>query len=63
MDATDTLTKTEKIIAELSEADKVQLLKWLEKEVKNGSLGIEKTENVNGRCGMRSSDANSRLDS
>lgn len=48
MSATDTLIKTEKIIAELSEADKIELLKWLEKEVKNGSAGIEKTENVMG---------------
>lgn len=48
MNATETLIKTEKIIAELSEADKIQLLKWLEKEVKNGSSGIEKTENVMG---------------
>lgn len=48
MSATDTLTKTEKIIAKLSESDKVHLLNWLEKEVKHGSAGIEKTENVMG---------------
>lgn len=48
MNSTDTLAKTEKIIAELSEADKIELFKWLEKEVKNGSAGIEKTENVMG---------------
>ncbi len=46
MNATNTLTKTEKIISELSENDKIQLLEWLEKEVKNGFSDIVKTENV-----------------
>lgn len=48
MNAIITLNETEKAIANLSEAEKAQLLRWLEKEVKNGFAGIEKTENVMG---------------
>lgn len=48
MNAVFTLNEAEKVIANLSEADKAQLLRWLEKEVKNGFAGIEKTENVMG---------------
>ncbi len=48
MDAVITLNEAEKVIANLSESDKAQLLRWLEKEVKNGFPGIEKTENVLG---------------
>ena len=48
MNAVTTLNEAEKAIANLSEADKAQLLRWLEKEVKNGFAGIEKTENVMG---------------
>lgn len=43
-----TLNEAEQAIANLSESDKAQLLRWLEKEVKNGFAGIEKTENVMG---------------
>jgi uncharacterized protein (DUF433 family) len=43
-----TLSEAEKAIANLSESDKAQLLRWLEKEVKNGFPGIEKTENLMG---------------
>lgn len=46
MNAVITLNEAEQVIANLSEADKAQLLRWLEKEVKNGFAGIEKTENV-----------------
>ena len=48
MNAVTTLNEAEKAIANLSEADKAQLLRWLEKEVKNGFAGIEKNENVMG---------------
>jgi uncharacterized protein (DUF433 family) len=48
MNAVITLNEAEKAIANLSEAEKAQLLRWLEKEVKNGFAGIEKTENVMG---------------
>ena len=48
MNAVNTLSKAESLIHELSEADKVQLLKWLEKEVNNGSSGIEKADTVMG---------------
>lgn len=48
MNAVITLTEAENLIAELSESDKVQLLRWLEKEVKNGFGEIEKTANVMG---------------
>jgi uncharacterized protein (DUF433 family) len=48
MNAVITLNEAEQAIANLSEADKAQLLRWLEKEVKNGFAGIEKTENVMG---------------
>ncbi len=48
MDAVNTLTKAESIISELSEADKAQLLRWLEREVGNGCSGIEKNANVMG---------------
>ena len=48
MNAVITLTEAEKAISNLSETDKAQLLRWLEKEVKNGFAGIEKTENVMG---------------
>lgn len=54
MNATNTLTQTEEIISELSENDKIQLLEWLEKEVKNGSSSILKTENImNGAACIR----------
>ncbi len=54
MNAANTLTKTEQIISELSENDKLQLLEWLEKEVKNGFSDIVKTENVmNGAACIR----------
>ncbi|MCY7377048.1 MAG: DUF433 domain-containing protein [Pyrinomonadaceae bacterium] len=48
MNAVITLNEAEQVIANLSEADKAQLLRWLKKEVKNGFAGIEKTENVMG---------------
>ena len=48
MSAVITLYEAEKAIANLSESDKAQLLRWLEKEVKDGFAGIEKTENVSG---------------
>jgi len=48
MNAVITLNEAEQAIANLSESDKAQLLRWLEKEVKNGFAGIEKTENVMG---------------
>ncbi len=48
MSTTDTLTKTEKIISGLSDGEKLELLKWLAKEVKNGSLDIQNTQNVMG---------------
>jgi uncharacterized protein (DUF433 family) len=48
MNGVITLSEAEKAIASLSEADKAQLLRWLEKEVKNNFAGIEKTENVMG---------------
>jgi uncharacterized protein (DUF433 family) len=48
MNTVITLNEAERVIANLSEADKAQLLRWLEKEVKNGFAGIEKTENVMG---------------
>lgn len=48
MSAVITLNEAEKAIANLSESDKVRLLRWLEKEVKNNFAGIEKTENVMG---------------
>lgn len=48
MDGTNTLTKAESIISGLSETDKAQLLRWLEKEVGNGFKGIEKNEDVMG---------------
>lgn len=48
MNAVNTLKEAESVIANLSETDKEQLLRWLEKEVKNGFAGIEKTENVMG---------------
>lgn len=48
MNAVITLTEAEKAISTLSESDKAQLLRWLEKEVNNGFSGIEKTENVMG---------------
>lgn len=41
-----TLNEAEQMVANLSEADKARLLRWLEKEVKNNFAGIEKTENV-----------------
>ncbi len=44
MNAVITLNEAEQVIANLSEADKAQLLRWLEKEVKSGFAGIEKTE-------------------
>ena len=48
MNAVITLNEAEQAIANLPESDKTQLLRWLEKEVKNGFAGIEKTENVMG---------------
>lgn len=48
MNAVINLDEAEKAIANLSESDKAQLLRWLEKDVKNGFAGIEKTENVMG---------------
>lgn len=48
MNAEITLKEAETLIAELSESDKAELLRWLEKEVKNGFSGIEKTEGVMG---------------
>ena len=48
MNATITLNEAEQAIANLSESDKAQLLRWLEKEVKNGFAGIEKNEDVMG---------------
>jgi len=46
MNAVNTLKEAESVIANLSETVKEQLLRWLEKEVKNGFAGIEKTESV-----------------
>lgn len=48
MSAIITLKEAENLIAGLSEADKAQLLNWLEKEVGNVFPGIEKTEGVMG---------------
>jgi uncharacterized protein (DUF433 family) len=48
MSAAINLNEAEQAIANLSESDKAQLLRWLEKEVKNKFPGIEKTENVMG---------------
>jgi uncharacterized protein (DUF433 family) len=49
-----TLSEAEKAIANLSEADKAQLFRWLEKEVKNNFAGIEKTVGVmNGAACIR----------
>ena len=48
MNTNISLKEAENIVANLSEAEKAQLLRWLEKEVKNGYSGIEKTENVMG---------------
>lgn len=46
MNAVVTLNEAEQMVANLSESDKAQLLRWLEKEVKNGFAGIEKTVGV-----------------
>lgn len=48
MSAVITLNEAEQAIANLPESDKAQLLRWLEKEVRNKFAGIEKTENVMG---------------
>ena len=48
MNAVITLDEAEKIVAGLSESDKAQLFRWLEKDIKNNFAGIEKTENVMG---------------
>ena len=48
MNAVITLNEAEQAIANLSESDKAQLLRWLEKEVKIGFAGIEKTDGVMG---------------
>jgi uncharacterized protein (DUF433 family) len=48
MNAVITLNEAEQAIGNLSDPDKAQLLRWLEKEVKNGFAGIEKTANVMG---------------
>lgn len=48
MNAVTTLNEAEQAIANLSGSDKAQLLRWLEKEVKNNFAGIEKNENVMG---------------
>ena len=48
MNAVNTLKEAENLIAGLSESDKAQLLRWLEKEVKNDFPGIEKTQGVMG---------------
>ncbi len=54
MNPSITLNEAEQAIANLPESDKAQLLRWLEKEVKNGFAGIEKTENVmNGAACIR----------
>lgn len=48
MNAVVTLNEAEQMVANLSEADKAQLLRWLEKEVKKSFAGIEKTGGVMG---------------
>ena len=48
MNAVNTLKETAFAIAELSKSEKVQLLRWLEREVKNVFPGIEKNPNVMG---------------
>jgi uncharacterized protein (DUF433 family) len=48
MNAVITLEEAENLIAGLSEADKAQLLIWLERQVKNEFSGIEKTNSVMG---------------
>lgn len=48
MNAVITLNEAEQAIANLSDADKARLLRWLEKQVKNNFSGILKTENVMG---------------
>ncbi|CAN5706506.1 DUF433 domain-containing protein [soil metagenome] len=48
MNAVVTLNEAEQMVANLSESDKAQLLRWLEKEVKTGFAGIEKTDGVMG---------------
>lgn len=46
MNAVVTLNEAEQMVATLSESDKAQLLRWLEKEVKSGFAGIEKNDDV-----------------
>ena len=54
MNAVVTLNDAEQMVANLSESDKAQLLRWLEKEVKTGFADIEKTANVmNGAACIR----------
>src|SRR5437868_3515714 len=48
MSAVITLKEAENLIAELSEPDKAQLFRWLEKDLKNDFPGIEKTPGVMG---------------
>ncbi len=48
MNAVDTLSKAEDMISGLSNADKAQLLKWLELEVSNDSPGVERSDGVMG---------------
>ena len=60
MSAVVTLNEAEQVVANLSESDKAQLLRWLEKEVKNGFAGIEKRK-CNGRRSLYPANANSRL--
>jgi uncharacterized protein (DUF433 family) len=54
MNAEISLSEAEQAIANLSASDKAQLLRWLEKEVKNNFAGIEKTDGVmNGAACIR----------
>lgn len=48
MNTANTLKEAENLIAGLSESDKAQLLRWLQKEVKNSFPGIEKTSGLMG---------------
>ena len=48
MNAVNTLKETELVIAGLSKSDKKQILRWLERDIENGSAGIEKNPDVMG---------------
>ncbi len=48
MNAVNTLKETELAVAELSQADKAQLLKWLARDVENVFPGIEKNPKIMG---------------